>query len=119
MNNLLKYVKVDWEKTVGSRLLLLEVKPYYAYKEGIKQKQEGLTFSVLSECMNYEKAEIKIAGILKPPFEFDDTPLPVEFEGLEGKLWQDWSNKGTVKLSLTAENIRLKDSKRIKIGDEK
>lgn len=119
MSNILKSIVIDAERTVGNKLLLLNVRPYASYNEGVKGEQEGLTFTILSEKMNFEKVDIKISGILKPPFEFNGTPLPVEFENLEGKLWQDWSNKGAVKLSLSATAIRPRDSKRIKIGEDK
>lgn len=118
MNNILKCIVIDAESTVGSKLLLLDMKPYASYNEGIKGELEGLAFTVLSEKMNFEKVNIKIAGLLKPSFEFNGTPLPVEFDGLTAKLWQDWGNKGTVKLSLSATGIRLRDGKRIKIGED-
>lgn len=119
MNNILKNVVVNTEETLGDRLLLLGVRPFASYREGVKGEQEGLTFTVLSEKMNFEKVDVKVA-ILKPTFEFKGTPIPVEFEGLEGKLWQDWSNKGAVRLSLTATDIRVKiKDKRIKLSEDK
>lgn len=117
MSNILKSIVIDAERTVGNKLLLLNVRPYASYNEGVKGEQEGLTFTVLSEKMDFEKVDIKISGILKPPFEFNGAPLPVEFDGLTAKLWQDWSNKGAVKLSLSATSIRLRDSKRVKLGE--
>lgn len=120
MANILKNLVIDVDKTVGGKLLLLGVRPYAGYKEGVKGEQEGLTFNCLSEAMDFEKIDIKIAGMMQLPFEFDGTPVPVEFEGLEGKVWQDWSNKGEVKLSVTAKGIRLAVAeKRIKIGGDK
>lgn len=119
MKNLLSCIVINVDETIGKKLLLLDVRPYASYKEGVKGEQEGLSFTVLSEKMNYEKVDIKISGLLKPSFEYDGTPLPVEFDGLEGKLWQDWSNKGAVKLSLSATAIRPRDSKRIKIDEDK
>lgn len=119
MDNILKNLVIDVEKTVGNRLLLLGIRPYASYKEGVKGEQEGLTFNCLSESMNYEKVDIKIAGILQSPFEFDGTPVPVEFEELNGKVWQDWSNKGAVKLSVTAKGIKPIENKRVKIGGDK
>lgn len=119
-NNVIKHLIIDTEKTVGNKLLLLGVRPYASYKEGIKGEQEGLAFNCLSETMDFEKIDIKVAGILQTPFEFDGTPIPVEFDGLEGKVWQDWSNKGEVKLSVTATGIRpLATEKHIKIGGDK
>lgn len=114
-NNITKHLVIDVKNTIGDKLLLLSVRPYAGYKEGVKGEQEGLTFNCLSETMDYEKIDIKIAGLLQPPFEFDGTPIPVEFEGLEAKCWQDWNNKGEVKLSITAKAIKPLASKQVKL----
>ena len=119
MNNILTKVVIEADETIGNKLLLLEIRPYYAYKEGVKGGQEGLTFNVLSEKLGYEKVDIKVAGITNPPFEFSGTPIPVQFEGLEAKLWQDWGNKGAVKISLTAKNVRPLNTQKIKLGGDK
>lgn len=119
MANKTKHLVIDVEKTIGDKLLLLGVRPYAGYKEGVKGEQEGLTFNCLSETMGYEKIDIKIAGLLQPPFEFDGTPIPVEFEGLEAKVWQDWANKGEVKLSISAKAIQPLATKQIKLGGDK
>lgn len=118
-NNILKHLVIDISETIGDKLLLLNVRPYAGYKEGVKGEQEGLTFNCLSERLDFEKVDIKVAGLLKPPFEFDGNPVPVAFDGLDGKVWQDWSNKGEVKLSITAKEVRLLSEKRIKIGGDK
>lgn len=118
-NNIIKHLVIDVERTIGKNLLLLNMRSYNAYKEGVKGEQEGLTFNCLSETMDYEKIDIKIAGILQPPFEFDGTPIPVEFEELEAKVWQDWNNKGEVKLSITAKAIKPLTTKQIKLGGDK
>lgn len=115
-NQIVKYLMIDVKKTIGNKLLLLEAGPYAGYKEGIKGEQEGFAFNCLSETMNFEKIKIKIAGLMQLPFEFDGTPIPVEFDGLEAKVWQDWSNKGELKLSITAKAIRSLGGKQIKIG---
>ncbi len=114
--NIVKYLVIDVEKTLGRKLLLLDLYPYAGYKEGIKGAQEGLVFRCLSETMGYEKSDIKIAGLMQPPFEFDGTPVPVEFEGLEAKVWQDWSNKGMVRLSVTAKGVKMVAAKQIRLG---
>lgn len=118
-SNIIRHLVIDVENTIGDKLLLLSIRPYAGYKEGVKGEQEGLTFNCLSETMDYEKIDIKIAGLLQPPFEFDGTPIPVEFEGLEAKCWQDWNNKGEVKLSITAKAIKPLASKQIKLGGDK
>lgn len=118
MSNIINNLIINADETVGSKLLLLGIRPYASYKEGVKGEQEGLTFNCLSETLNYEKIDIKIAGILQPPFDFDGTPILVEFENLKGKVWQDWKNKGEVKISLTATNIRPIENKRIRLGGD-
>lgn len=118
-NNILKYLIIDMEKTAGKRFLLLDVRTYYGYKEGVKGNPEGLTFNCLSETMGYEKIDIKVEGLMQLPFKFDGTPIPVEFDSLEGKVWQDWSSKGEVKLSVAAKGIRLLTGKCVKIGEDK
>lgn len=119
MSNITKYLVIDTTQTIGEKLLLLEIRPYADYKEGIKGEQAGLTFTCLSEKLNYEKVDIKVAGILQPPFEFDGTPVAVAFDGLNAKVWQDWNNKGELKLSITADGIRPLAEKRIKLGGDK
>lgn len=115
----LKDLKIDVEKTIGQRVFALEARPCFEYKEGIKGMQEGTTFQCLSEKMNYEKIDVKVIGLMQLPFEFTGTPVPVEFEGLEAKVWQDWSNKGEVKLSISAKAIRPLAAKQIKLGGDK
>lgn len=118
-NNILRYLARDIKKTLGNLNAVESPKEYYGYKEGIKTEVEGLTFPCLSDGLGYEKVNIKVPGLLQPPFEFTGTPIPVEFEGLEAKLWQDWSNKGEVKLSLTATAIKPLSAKQIKLGGDK
>lgn len=120
MDNILRNLVIDVDATIGDKLLLLGVRPYAGYREGVKGQQEGLTFNCLSETMNYNKIDVKIAGLMKPPFEFDGTPIPVKFEELSGKIWQDWGNKGEVKLSITAKSIKPIETKaQIKISGGK
>lgn len=115
-NSIVKHIVVDIKKTIGDKILLLNMKPHFTFHDGIRGEQDGLTFTCVSETMGYNKFDAKIVGILKPPFEFDGTPTPVIFDGLEGKIWQDWSNKGAIKLSITAKSISPLENKRIKIG---
>lgn len=117
--NFLRYLKIDVKKTLGELYAVDIPKVYDGYKEGIKTGAEGLNFPCLAVGLGYEKVNIKVPGLLKPSFEFSGTPVPVEFEGLEAKVWQDWSNKGEVKLSITAKGIRPLGAKQIKIGGDK
>lgn len=120
MYNIIQYLFVDIEKTIGTNLTALEARPYFGYNEGIKGKQIGQTITCLSETMNYEKIDIKVEGVMQLPFELNGTPVPVAFDGLQGKLWKDWKENGEVKLSITAKGIRkLTTEKHVKIGGEK
>ncbi len=99
-------VVINIKETMGERPLLIDYRPSFAYKDGIKGEQDGLKVTCLSEKMGYEKVDIKLPGMLSLPFEFDGNPMQVEFEEISGKLWQDWSNKGTIKLSVSANGIK-------------
>lgn len=112
---IINHLVVDVRKTIGDKLLLLEVRPYAKYIEGIRGEQEGVTITVLSEFMCFEKVDVKIAGLKELPFAFDGTPIPIEFEGLEAKVWQDWNNRGEVKLSISATGISPLTGKQIKM----
>lgn len=114
-NNIIKNLVVNAKETLGDKLLLLETRPYAKYIEGIRGEQEGITVTVLSETLGYDKIDVKISEFMELPFAFDGTPIPVEFEGLKAKVWQDWNNKGEVKLSVTATGIRPLTGKQIKL----
>lgn len=114
-NNVIKYLVINAKETLGDKLLMLESRKYDKYVEGIRTEQEGLKITILSEAMGYEKVDIKIAGLMELPFAFDGTPIPIEFEGLEARVYQEWSSKGEVKLSVTATGIRPLTGKQIKL----
>lgn len=105
-NKIVKFLIINAKATIGD-VLAVEKRTAYRYIEGIKGEPEGLIITCLSEAMQYEKIDIKVLGLFQLPFELNGTPIPVEFEGLEGKIWQDWKNKGEIKLSLTATNVKL------------
>ena len=118
-NNIIKHLVVDVPKTIGEKVLLLDYRPFYSYDEGIKGSQEGITCNCLSETLGYEKIDIKVFGLMQLPFEIDSKPIPVTFEETEAKLWQDWSNKGELKLSISAKAVAPVSDKRIKINGDR
>ena len=120
MANILKYIKVDMKSTLESGVVLLIEKPraYESWNEGIKTGLEGLAYPCLCEGLNFEKLTVKIAGTTVSPIEYKGEPIAVVFEGLEGKLWQDFKNGGEVKLSVTARNIAPAEEKRLKMSRE-
>lgn len=105
-NNIIKYLVLDIYKMIGKPILLY-YRPYSKYVEGIKGEQEGLVLTCLCENMGYEKVDVKMPGIFALPFSFDGHPCQVEFDCLESKLWQDWDNKGELKLSISAKDVKL------------
>ncbi len=73
-----------------------------------------MTFVNFFMCsFELRKGIIKIAATAQPPFNFSNTPVRVELEGLKGKSWKDFNNKGEIKLSITAKNIRPVTEERI------
>lgn len=112
---MINYLKINAEETVGNPLLMLGYHIYPKYIDGIRGEDEGLIISCLSEVMGYEKIDVKIAGIFELPFIFDGTPIPVEFEELKVKAWQNWKCKNEIKLSITAKGIRPFTRKQIKL----
>lgn len=102
----LKDLKFDVVASMQGEILLVdEPRVYETYEEGVKKGPGGIAYTCLCAGLNFEKQVIKIPGILTPQVEYNGTPLRVAFEGLEGKVWQDFSNHGEIKLSVTAKEI--------------
>lgn len=120
MANILKHIKLDMKSTLESGTTLLIDKPrvYENYDEGVKQGPAGLAYLCLCEGLNFEKLTIKVPGSTVPQVEYEDEPVPVTFEGLEGKLWQDFRNGGEVKLSVTAKGVTPVGEKHLKMNKE-
>lgn len=116
--NILKRIKVNMDATLESGAVLLIEQPrvYEGYNEGVKTGPAGLAYQCLCEGLNFEKLTIKVPGSTVPQVEYEDEPVPVTFEGLEGKLWQDFKNGGTVRLSVTAKGIAPVGDKRLKMN---
>lgn len=122
MANILKHIKLDMKSTLSSGMVLLIDKPrvYENYDEGVKTGPAGLAYHCLCEGQNFEKLTIKIPGSTVPQVEYEDEPVPVTFEGLEGKLWQNFKNNGEVGLSVTAKSIApVGENKRLKMKEDK
>ena len=107
MSNILKLIKVDMEEMIKDGTILLIGKPrvFEKYEDGVKVGAGGLTYPCLFEGLDFEKMSVKVPGVVEPQVSYEDEPIQVTFEGLEGKLWQDFKNGGEVKLSLTAKSI--------------
>lgn len=120
MSNILKLVKVDMEEMVKDGTILLIGKPrvFEKYEDGVKVGVGGLTYPCLFEGLDFEKMSVKVPGVVEPQVNYEDEPIQVIFEGLEGKLWQDFKNGGEVRLSLTAKSIQpFNEKARIKMNN--
>lgn len=107
MSSILNCLKFDVEETVKAGAILLIGKPriYEKYEDGVKAGLGGLSYPCLFEGLNFEKISVKVPGSIEPEISYGNETVAVAFEGLEGKLWQDFKNGGVVKLSLTAKKI--------------
>ena len=120
MANILKLVKVNMEEMVKDGTILLISKPriFDKYDDGVKVGAGGLTYPCLFEGLDFEKMSVKVPGAVEPQVSYEDEPIQVVFEGLEGKLWQDFKNGGEVRLSLTAKSIQpFNEKARIKMNN--
>lgn len=115
--NILRHIKVDMDATLESGMVLLIEQPrvYEGYNEGVKTGPAGLAYHCLCEGLNFEKLTIKVPGSTVPQVEYNDEPVPVTFEGLEGRLWKDFK-QGEVRLSVTAKGIAPVGDKRLKMN---
>lgn len=116
-----KYIIVDAEKTIGNPVRVIGQHPTYSYQNNERGPQDGMKFTTLSEKAGFEQVDIKVLGMMTAPFEIPEdptNPLFVEFDGLEANVWQDWNDKGTVKLSVTAKGIRPVTSKKIHLSEK-
>lgn len=112
----LNKIVVDVKQTIGEKTLLVDQRPSFVYKDGQKGPQDGIKVTCLSEAAGFEKVDIKLLGIMELPFAYDGTPVQVEFEGLEGKLWQDWANRDAIRLSATAKGIKPANGKKLQLN---
>lgn len=123
MSSILNCLKFDVEETVkaGTTLLIGKPRVYEKYEDGVKAGLGGLSYPCLFEGLNFEKISVKVPGSIEPEINYENEAIPVIFEGLTGKLWQDFRSGGEVKLSLTAKRImpvQEKASPRINRGDK-
>lgn len=119
----LSCIALDISKTLeGTKLLVEPPRVYKGVRDGIKTGPEGLAYTCLCAGLNFEKQVIKVPGTLHSPINYDGTPIEVEFSGLEGKMWQDFNNRGEIKLTVTAKGIVAANEKpklQINTGGEK
>ena len=118
----LKDLKFNVVETLKGELLLIEEpRVYENYAEGIKTGPAGKAYTCIAEGLSYEKVTIKVPGFGEHQLEYEGKPTRVMFEGLEGKVWQDFSNKGEIKLTITATSIAPtieRNRLKVNVGDK-
>lgn len=103
----------------GDILLIGEGHSFLKYVEGVKTDEiGGVSYECVNTSMNYEKVSVKVIGETNPSIKYDGTPIKVLFEGLEGKVYQDFKRGGEIKLSLTATAISQAETKTLKMNRE-
>lgn len=94
---------VDVEKTLGTTMLLTDVRPAYKYDSGKRLNDiEGYRYEIVLVDRKYDKIAVKIAGSCKFNLPLE-SPVRVEFDNLDVKLY--WRS-GTYDISATASDIR-------------
>lgn len=91
-------------KTLGRKLMLVDVKPAFAYSNGERTNEiSGYKYTVVCPEKGFEKQTVKIDG--KQRCEEPSEALECAFDGLD--LFVYWTPSG-YQLGARAENIRIK-----------
>lgn len=95
-------LKID-ASSLGARLWLVSIEPYYTYKDGSRTDEvEGHKYVVTLPDLNFEKLAVKIPG--KQLCEAPDGYAQCKFQGLELTAYQ---YDKTIAISAKATNIEL------------
>lgn len=111
----LSSIPLDLEKAVQGAMIVGDGKVYYDYEEGVKKDTGGYAYDVLAPMLEYTKILVKVPGELKSSIQYVGKPIPVIFEGISGRAYQDY-RKGTIELSVTAERISIADKTGIRLN---
>ena len=96
---------IDSEKTVGKKLLITDVRPYYSYDGNQRlDKIAGYRYEVTLPERKFEKLSVKIAGNQRIALEDNQDYMPVVFEELQLKLYRTPSGYN---IAATASNIKV------------
>lgn len=91
----------------GDTMLLNRVSPYYVYADNKKTDQvAGYKYTVILPAKGFQSLDVKIESaepLVRIPAGADYAP--VEFTGLEVKLYYDFNNR--VQLSAKAAGVKL------------
>lgn len=96
---------IDAKASVGNKLLLTGVRPYYAYNGNQKSdKISGYKYEIAMAERKFEKISVKIEGTQQVTLDGSCDYLPVTFENLQLKLY---FLSGAYHISATASNIHV------------
>lgn len=112
----LSSLPIDMPKVLQGAILVGDGKPYNDYKEGLRQDTGGHVYECISPMLDYEKIKVKIPGELKPIIPYAGKPIPVTFEGVTGKAYQNFRKGGEIELSIMAEKISVADKSSVKLN---
>ena len=96
----LSSLPIDMEKVLQGVMLVGDGKMYNDYAEGVKQDTGGYAYDCLAPMLNYEKLTVKIPGKLEPIISYTGKPIPVTFEGVAGKAYQNFRKGGEIELRI-------------------
>lgn len=106
----LKNLVIDGPATIGKDTKLVGISPSYVY-EGEKRSDtvDGWKLDVLCPALGFEKLTVKVEGAT-PLISEDEwvagSALPILFDGLEIKAWQDFHTK-QIRVAASAKSARL------------
>lgn len=116
----LSALEINVDKVFDEGVSLIDnPRVYDEYREGVNVGPGGIVYPCLVKGLNYEKQNVKVPGNTVAVVEYNGNPVPLEFEGLKGKLWQDFNNHGEIKLSVTATAVKLPEKRKITINSDK
>ena len=87
---------IDWDETLGNNGTLMAVETTWAYKyENDKKTDEiiGLNVACVVPKLKFDKVTVRVMGLVKVPegLAILDNPKLVQFDGLDGKIYLDYS----------------------------
>lgn len=108
-NSMIKQVVVD-PATIGDRLRLCGVRPYYEYIDGQRTNNRvGYTYTVTCSALHGERLDIKIPG--KQMLSEEDYDSLLKFDGLRVGIYPGYvkGQRGidSINLKATAESVSI------------
>lgn len=97
MKNSVYSLRIDNE-CFGPVMIAIGCRPYYAFKEGVRQNVEGYLYTVVLPKLSYQQINVKVPGDCKLEI-IEGKDAHVKFDGL---LVRPYVNREAMTLALTA-----------------